>query len=616
LNKIILAGLLLPIILLSLIPGQIGVTYAFDIYPRLEVSSTSGDVQAGALSVIQIKIRNVGTFNATDVDLTLSSTVPGVAVSTFNHKVFTRIGSESYASYSPVIYVDQGVAPGAYTLALQFSYNSLGRILTNSVPVVVLVQPYQPILKISAAPDSAFVRQGIRNQVSLIVENTANFTVSGIRVALVSSASSASLAGDSVLKLSQLAKGAKGEVTAYLDLYEATPLGSLSLTGSLLYIDASGNTLRQSISIPLTVVAQPQFVKVTSSLKTLVAGRSNRFILSVENVGGVNLSRVNLTFSTLSLTATVSGETILNVGSLHVDEVKTVESAVDLVEGAPNGVLATSGTVYFNDESGREIRQVVSIPFDVVSYQPVILIRNLDSGKVYYPGDRVDVNLDLECVGASASNVRVQVSPDPKGLVSVLGSTTFAVESLGAGLKQRIVLSVEFNGLAAPGSLPITLNIKYNDAKGIAIVSSEVVTFTVEPIVEFGLLKDVVVSAEQGKVSTFDSDLVLKGTGRVDFAQVEVVSSGFFSGSVGSVEYIGAIDPDSPVPFTVKFKTDQGATLGDSTLRLRVSYTDYRNVVKEAFVDVPVRVITPVVVSQSQGDGGFWGWIKSIFGIK
>jgi hypothetical protein len=130
------------------------------------------------------------------------------------------------------------------------------------------------------------------------------------------------------------------------------------------------------------------------------------------------------------------------------------------------------------------------------------------------------------------------------------------------------------------------------------------------------LLKDVVVSAEQGKVSTFDSDLVLKGTGRVDFAQVEVVSSGFFSGSVGSVEYIGAIDPDSPVPFTVKFKTDQGATLGDSTLRLRVSYTDYRNVVKEAFVDVPVRVITPVVVSQSQGDGGFWGWIKSIFGIK
>ena len=102
-------------------------------------------------------------------------------------------------------------------------------------------------------------------------------------------------------------------------------------------------------------------------------------------------------------------------------------------------------------------------------------------------------------------------------------------------------------------------------------------TILIEDIINFGFLEDLAITAEKGKEKTLESDILLFGTGSVEFARIDVVPSDSFSRVTGSTEYIGAIDPDSPVPFSLKFGVNEDTQLGDHNLKIRVSYTDNRN---------------------------------------
>jgi hypothetical protein len=83
------------------------------------------------------------------------------------------------------------------------------------------------------------------------------------------------------------------------------------------------------------------------------------------------------------------------------------------------------------------------------------------------------------------------------------------------------------------------------------------------------------------------------------------------------MEYIGAIDPDSPVPFSLKFSVANGTSMGRYDLEFKLTYMDNRNIQQEQVLNVPLDVVkAQVSVSAVNNDGGVWGWLKRLFGLQ
>jgi hypothetical protein len=51
-------------------------------------------------------------------------------------------------------------------------------------------------------------------------------------------------------------------------------------------------------------------------------------------------------------------------------------------------------------------------------------------------------------------------------------------------------------------------------------------------------------------------------------------------------------------------------------IHAKVSYLDQRNVFREKVLDLPVTVVKPSIQNAATNDGGFWGWLRSLLGIK
>jgi hypothetical protein len=99
--------------------------------------------------------------------------------------------------------------------------------------------------------------------------------------------------------------------------------------------------------------------------------------------------------------------------------------------------------------------------------------------------------------------------------------------------------------------------------------------------------------------------------------KLEVVDDEIFDTVSGGSEYIGAVDPDSPIPFDLNFVVDETTEPGEYTLKLKVTYKDDLNQDNEDTVELSVYVGEPSSEPQStQGStGGFWGWLRRLLGL-
>jgi hypothetical protein len=172
------------------------------------------------------------------------------------------------------------------------------------------------------------------------------------------------------------------------------------------------------------------------------------------------------------------------------------------------------------------------------------------------------------------------------------------------------------SGSASARDIPLTVSVKYLDSKGVSGTATEIITIPVENLVEFSLLEDTTVVAEKGKTTTFEGDILLVGTGKVEFASVEIVPSGPVQNVTGSTEYMGAIDPDSPSPFTLKFKISNNTANGDYKMTLKITYLNTRNIEETKTISVPLQVVNATTTTTIANDEGIWGWIKRLFGIQ
>jgi hypothetical protein len=258
----------------------------------------------------------------------------------------------------------------------------------------------------------------------------------------------------------------------------------------------------------------------------------------------------------------------------------------------------------------------LEVTTSAVTKSPVITITNLNPRTVV-PGEKFSIDLKAVCADASISNAKAVLTPDAKGLISPVNPTTVSLGDLAVGGSTEFSYILLLSGSATAVDIPLTVSIKYVDSKGVQGIAIETITVPVENLVQFSLMQDQRIIAERGSTQTLEADLLLIGTGRVEFTQIQALPESPVIQIAGSTEYIGAIDPDSPVPFTLKFAVSNSSVTGDYNLKLRITYLNSKNIQQNATISVPLSVTTnTTIVNPPVSDGGIWGWIKRLFGLQ
>jgi hypothetical protein len=189
---------------------------------------------------------------------------------------------------------------------------------------------------------------------------------------------------------------------------------------------------------------------------------------------------------------------------------------------------------------------------------------------------------------------------------------------LKPGSSVPLAYKLILDGSASPGQIPVKVNVSYTDAKGQPGSTSGVFTIVVSEFTRFTLLSNQTFTATQGSTLSISSTLLLIGSSPTKYTNIEAVAAAPFTSQAGSNEYLGAIDPDSPVPFTVTIGT-ANAQPGSYTLHLSVSYYNDLNTQVVKTINVPV-VITQLSTRTTGGTttsgGDLFGWIRAILGIQ
>jgi hypothetical protein len=134
-------------------------------------------------------------------------------------------------------------------------------------------------------------------------------------------------------------------------------------------------------------------------------------------------------------------------------------------------------------------------------------------------------------------------------------------------------------------------------------------------LIDFDLLDAPSEVAAPGETRELEADLLLIGTESVDFVSIGVVEDDIIKRVTGSDEYIGAVDPDSPIPFDINYKVDQDAPEGDHVLKINIKYRDHLNREHVEQVSLDIEIGKATDNTPQPQSGGFWVWIRRFLGL-
>lgn len=497
-------SIILSMFLLFMIAGQ--VIPVFSITPRLEVSAQNIYLSAGKLNPITIILNNTGDFDLQEIEAILISSVPGISVITNSHKVWDIITYDDNLSYHAILYVDQNIALGTYTLQLQLNYIRGGRPTNVNVPISVIVsEAFQPSIKITVKPE-------------------------------------------------------------------------------------------------------------TQKFKTNYSGNFN---FTIVNLGNVSIKDVTIILSQNSPLFVITGNQLYAIDEITAGKTKDLSTTIKILESAQLGPYSITATIYYSDLDGNRVKQVITLPFEITSYEitksPILVMRNLNASASIIPGMAFKQVVKIECSEATAYNIKAQLSLDVKGQLTPLGPTIVAIGDMQTNDSKIITFELQLDGSALPGPISTTLTLRYIDQKGIQSTVSETIVVNVDQLVNFRLLDENPKSLQRGKTSKLEADILLIGTTRVEFVSLNIEDSGPVQITSGS-EYLGAVDPDSPVPFTISVDVPTSTSLGEYKFKTKITYFDNNNNFKDRYIEIPIKIIEATTTQTTTNDGGFWGWIRSLLG--
>jgi len=600
-------------------------------YPGyIKVSSGSNYLTAGQENPINIMLKNTGTSEVYEVKaiLTVPTGTPGISVVSGSHTLVHKILEGNTYTINPVIYVYENTPFGVYTIQLQISYNkwnsysSADDYLSIQLNVVVnnVIESKVMIENIVEDPS---VTAGIDQTLSSRLENLGTESTTDVSVTISSNSPYLSVLNGSKITKNILNAGEFFNHEFVVGASKNTPIGVYQIESRIYYTDNNGIRRSQISNLAYSVdkLSKPKVsVKIDLVNSHLIGGVENTVNISAMNMGEGIVDDVEVSFVSNSPYIVVLGNGIISMDEISPSEMDYADSIFAVSRSAPVGVYSVMATVSYDNEDGIPQVETYTLGLSVesvsVSEQTSVILNGYETSiNPVHPGDTFDLELNLGVIGAKAQDVKAILSVDSTmtGISSMSPSQVY-LGNIESGEVKKASYSLLIGGLVRSGQYPLRVTVSYLDSEGMMRSLSETLTLDVRGIINFRLINYITMDAVMDEVSELETDLLLVGTESVDFVSIEVVDDEYFDAVVGSYEYVGAVDPDSPIPFDLKFKAADGVE-GEQTLKLKLLYTDDLNKEYETILNVPINVVENVSEDVQVDTGGFWGWIRSLFGL-
>lgn len=490
-------------------------------------------------------------------------------------------------------------------------------------------EQYTPLLKVST--NNVYLTAGMENEIEINLKNLGGFDVYEVSATL--SVSTTAL-GITILDYAQIIynKIENGSTKTYhpiLYIDRTTPLGAYSLTLQVSYLkmyktgDVQKELSTVQIGIVVNNVMKPE-VKLDVGMEglKLTTGTEGETIIRIENIGEKPVYEVDARIISNSPQIVVLEGARFTHEGLDLGDSVSFESTLGVSRSSPLGVYTLSASVSYEDEDGRDYMETftlgVTVDSVLVANQTSVILRNYRTmPETINPGDVVELSLELKCLGAGAYDVKASLYFDPLVGISNLSPTLVALGDMEPNELTEASYRLIVDGGINAGQYPSSITLSYIDVDGSPRNLVETATLSIRGIVEFSLINVDPIAVSRGGSTEFEADLLLVGTESVQFVTVEVVEDTSFMRTTESEEYIGAVDPDSPIPFDLEFKVAEESETGYHPLTLKVTYTDDLNQDHESIIELPVTVTESTAKIEPTGgsSGGFWLWLRRLFGL-
>ncbi len=626
------ASILILVIAIAM-ASQILMVEAPDYVPVLRISTDDVYLTAGEESLIKFTLTNVGSWSIYEAKISISvpATTPGISLLDGYHKVYNQIRDGDSTTFYTQVYVDEDTPLGAYSLTLQATYMQKVQYGTEmlestTLQIGIVVDSVSRLsYRMSAEAENPVFTAGADNHLNVVLGNLGDATVYEIDSTVASASPYIVVLEGARFTHSSLDANLSVMHPATVRVSRNTPLGVYSLLETVVYEDEAGRTYLESFIIGITVnnsMLPNPMLSVNIEDPRLIAGAENPITVNLANIGDEGLTDVEVSLVSASPYIAILEGGRINIDELNPDEGVALDIVIAVSRSAPVGVYTLSASASYQGSDGQRYMEASTLGVSVESVEVPVQTSVVMSGygtsiNPVRPGDDFELVLELESLGSDAHDVKAALSLDPLTGISTMSPTLVSLGAMDAGERSQATFDLLVSGNVRAGQYPGIATITYLDADGMPRSLMETVTLSVRGIVEFSLINLGTVSASVGESKELEADMLLVGTESVQFVNIEVVEDSVFERIAESEEYIGAVDPDSPIPFEVWFKVADGTDVGEHTLTLKITYQDDLN---QEHVET-LRLTVDVYEASSQADmqasstGGFWAWLRRLLGL-
>jgi hypothetical protein len=613
--------------------SQILMVEAVDYIPVLRISTDNVYITAGEENQIKFILTNVGTWNIYEAKISISvpATTPGISLLDGYHKVYNKISNGASTTFYTQVYVDEDTPLGAYSLTLQATYMKkvqygFEMLESTTLQIGIVVDSVSKLsYRMSAEAVNPVFAAGVDNSLNIELENLGDATAYEIDATVTSTSPYIVVLEGSRFTHGSLEANLSVLHPAIVRVSRNTPLGVYTLSETISYEDEAGQQYFESFIVGITVNSSTfpnPLLSVNVEDPRLIAGTENSVTVNLVNIGDEGLTDVEVSLVSASPYIAILDGGRINIGELDPDEDITLDVIIAVSRSAPVGVYTLSTSSSYQGADGQVYMEAstlgVSVESVEVPVQTSIVMSSYDTSiDPVRPGDEFELVMELECLGSDGHDVKAALSLDPLTGISTMSPTLVSLGDMSPGEQSKAKFDLLVSGNVWAGQYPGIATITYLDTDGVPRSLMETVTLSVRGIVEFTLINVGSVSAGVGESKELEADMLLVGTESVQFVNVEVVEDSNFELTTQSEEYIGAVDPDSPIPFEVWFRVADGTEVGKHSLTLRITYQDDLNQehVETLELTVDVEEASAQANTQASSTGGFWVWLRRLLGL-
>jgi len=605
-------------------------------HPLLVIDVTGYNLTAGDDNEMSVSIQNIDEDWAYDVraSLTVPSTVSGISIVKGSNAMFEEIYFMEIEWLHPVLYVSRDCPLGAYSLTLTLEYTDpWDERHTDSVQIGVAVDAVKPMtVDLDVDVEDYHITAGTENEINVSVTNDGEEAVYDVEVVLTSTSSSIVVLRELSYLYDEIDVGDRVDFRPLLAVSQGIPLGTYSLTLTLDYKDSKGVAYRDKITIGLfvdSVFSYRLTFKAEVKGHNIRAGAENKIEIVLTNTGDTPVYDIELRLSSTSPQIVVLKEAGCTFNVIGMNSSVYFIPTLGVSRNTPLGAYSLTLTLKYKDPNGISYSDSLVIGVLVDSVEPTeytrIVVQEFQTTPAeIYPGDNLTMEMELKNWEAKAYDVQVQLTIDSQSPFVSLDPTLAFVGALESSQTAKIVYNLCVSGDANARLYVLQLVISYIDAYDQPRTLTEAVSIKVHSIIDFRLIdvQPSEVMVKSGEIVTIEADLLLLGTETVDFVEIEIVENLSISPFLSipeSYEYIGRVDPDSPVLFTIQFMVNPNATTGSYILQMKVNCWDGYNQQRQAMIELPVTVNESS--DQNRGTGltlwdTIWTIIRILFGVK